>query len=183
MDQPAVVEEAVRDLTSSLDAEQLQELLRLHKIMALGPLLILSKKQPTFFPILSMDDLPQEPVLEYVANLEVRRDIYYRLSRLWQESKSTSKLNMALFAVIMVAPINVLQSRLDTLAESLRINDLATVHKFFSDCETIVLAGVTGCMFSQDFYNCSERPESCSEFRASATLVGHSSCNCDLWCC
>jgi hypothetical protein len=152
MDQSIAVEEAVRNLTSSLNSEQLQNLLDLHKKGNLAELLDLIKKKPLFFDCLVNDQLLEEPVLDYVTDLEARCDIYRGICRVWRRSKATSKLNMALFAIFMVAPINELQSILEGLEESLRNNDPATVQQFFSDCQTIVLTAILECVFPRDKY-------------------------------
>ncbi|KAL9477579.1 hypothetical protein ACSS6W_007420 [Trichoderma asperelloides] len=147
MAQSTVHEETILRVISSLDEEQRQELFEWCDCIdgeILRRLLTLSKRQPGVFNTIALDALPEEPVLDYITDLEARNQILLRFQSILQKVKSDFKIDMAFVAVLMVSPIDVLQSRLRALRESIRKNDLDVVHEFFSDCEKTILPSILG---------------------------------------
>ncbi|KAL5092758.1 hypothetical protein Trisim1_000495 [Trichoderma cf. simile WF8] len=106
----------LRKLTS-LNEDQVQELQKLHYLLELGGLIDLAKKVPYNIHDLVCDRLDTQPVDDYVTDFEIRRGIFYRITRVacWS---ARGGINTALFAVLMVAPVHVLQSKLAALEDS-----------------------------------------------------------------
>lgn len=155
MAQPTVSEEAMLRLISSLDDDQRQELSRWGESIngaMFGRLLTISRKQPLAFDAIAFDELPDEPVLDYITDLEARHRIYMDIRDLIQKAQSPYKIDMAFAAVFMVAPLDVLRSRIRLLREYIRNDDLDPVRKFFADCAAAVLPSIFGCMFGYPFY-------------------------------
>ncbi|EHK50256.1 hypothetical protein TRIATDRAFT_303832 [Trichoderma atroviride IMI 206040] len=147
MAQSAVPEEAMLRLIASLDDDQRQALNTLCTQFdgeIFKGLLTSYNKQPSVFNNITLDDLAEEPVLDYITDLEVRQKLFFRIKFILQKVQSNFEIDMAFVAVFMVAPIDVLQSRLDALKENIRHNHLDMVHEFFSDCEKTILPSILG---------------------------------------
>jgi hypothetical protein len=112
MTQSAVQEEAMLRLMASLDDDQRQELnkwcTQIDGEIFKG-LLTSSNKQPCAFNNIALDILPEEPVLDYITDLDVRKEVFLGIQFLLQRVKSDFKMDMAFVAVVMAAPIDVLQ--------------------------------------------------------------------------
>ncbi|KAM0512460.1 hypothetical protein ACHAPE_008783 [Trichoderma viride] len=112
MAQSTVPREAMLRLMASLDDIQRQEL---HKWCTqidgeiFKGLLTSSNKQPCAFNNIALDILPEEPVLDYITGLDVRKEVFLGIKFMLQRDKSDFKIDMAFVAVVMVAPIDVLQ--------------------------------------------------------------------------
>lgn len=106
----------LRELTS-LNDDQVQGLQKLHDSYSLGFLIDLAKKAPYSIHDLVWDRLNTQPVDDYVTEFEIRRAIFYRITRVacWS---ARGGINTALFAVLMVAPVHILQSKLAALEDS-----------------------------------------------------------------
>ncbi|PNP57639.1 hypothetical protein THARTR1_02637 [Trichoderma harzianum] len=106
----------LRTLTS-LDEDQVQELQRLHDHYQLEGFIRIAKKVPSNIYSLIGDRLDKQPVDDYVTEFEIRWGIFTRIKLVACRSAS-SKINAALCAVIMVAPVHVLKSKLAALEKS-----------------------------------------------------------------
>ncbi|KAL7786382.1 hypothetical protein V8C37DRAFT_392155 [Trichoderma ceciliae] len=71
------------------------------------------------------DDAPTEPVLDYVTNIDIRRDIFQQFQSFFENEGHGEEMNAAMFAIIMVAPINELQESLRNPANALISSRLA----------------------------------------------------------
>ncbi|PTB54629.1 hypothetical protein M431DRAFT_494848 [Trichoderma harzianum CBS 226.95] len=97
---------------SILDTTQLEKLWKLHDRYELEGLIDLAKKAPHNIRSLIWDRLDRQPVDDYVTEFEIRCDIFDRI-----RCMSRGEINTALFAVLMVAPVHVLKSRLAALED------------------------------------------------------------------
>ncbi|KAL6903978.1 hypothetical protein GGI43DRAFT_307968 [Trichoderma evansii] len=147
MDQSIVSEEAMLRFISNLDDGQRLELSRWGESFnggMIGKLLTLSRKQPSAFDAIAADGLPDEPVLDYITDLDVRHQLLIDIRELLNEAQLPYKIDMAFVAVFMVAPIDMLRSRIRLFREDIRNNDPGTVHQFFTDCKGTVLTSIFG---------------------------------------
>ncbi|PKK44981.1 hypothetical protein CI102_9787, partial [Trichoderma harzianum] len=135
----------LRKLTS-LNEDQVQELQRLHYLYELGRLIDLAKKAPYNIHDLVCDRLDTQPVDDYVTDFEIRRGIFHRITRVACRS-TRGEINTALFAVLMVAPVHVLQSKLAALEDSYYGRKNQTeVDEMFSQWQKTSLDGIQACM-------------------------------------
>ncbi|EHK25734.1 uncharacterized protein TRIVIDRAFT_62401 [Trichoderma virens Gv29-8] len=135
----------IRELISRLNEDQLQQLWKLHEGQILGPLLDITKKACENISLLVMDRLDSEPVQDYVTELETRHRILQRIQRNTMKC-SDDEINMALFAVIMVAPVNILESRVAALEDSNRRNDQAEVDEMLARWRSACINGIQAFM-------------------------------------
>ncbi|KAK0758953.1 hypothetical protein N5P37_008440 [Trichoderma harzianum] len=123
-----------------LEDDQLQELRRLHAAKQLQGIIKIAKKVPHNIADLIADNLDDEPVEDYVDALETRRQMFNRINNV--AVTSASKISAALFAVIMVAPVSVLESRLAQLEESSELKNQAEVDRMLAQWQSISLDGI-----------------------------------------
>ncbi|UKZ75000.1 hypothetical protein TrVFT333_002672 [Trichoderma virens FT-333] len=137
-----------KELASSLNEQQMQELLRLHETGHLGRLLDLAGKRPTFISKIleTREDVDVDPVLEYMSDLHIRKVLFWRLTSTIRRHKLPFELNMTVFALFMVAPMDMLRFRLDKLERDIEENNWTGVHEFIDKC-SIAVAGI------QEFVN------------------------------
>lgn len=128
----------LRKLTS-LNEDQVQGLQRLHDRYELEGLIDLAKKAPHNIRSLIWDRLDRQPVDDYVTEFEIRCDIFDRI-----RCMSRGEINTALFAVLMVAPVHVLKSRLAALEDD-RGNQ-TEVDEMLSQWRIASLKGIQACM-------------------------------------
>ncbi|KAM6482592.1 hypothetical protein HDV62DRAFT_361076 [Trichoderma sp. SZMC 28011] len=91
----------------------------MHKSKSHILLLDLVENNPAFLESIVTDEVLEEPVLDYVTDLGVRREFLLRLGNIIHKSKLESKINMTVFALFMVAPIKELKSTLEKLEENI----------------------------------------------------------------
>lgn len=130
----------LRKLTS-LNEDQVQGLQRLHDRYELEGLIDLAKKAPYNIRSLIWDRLDRQPVDDYVTEFEIRCDIFQQITCM-----SRGKVNAALFAVLMVAPVHVLKSRLAALDDSYRRENQTGVDEMLSLWQIASLKGIQACM-------------------------------------
>ncbi|KAL7933260.1 hypothetical protein V8C35DRAFT_305353 [Trichoderma chlorosporum] len=134
--------EELRGMAEELGQDQIQQLLKIHKSRSLAPLLTLTKREPWYIMSLVNDGMSEEAVLDYVTDLDVRHLLFERLIRITRQSNLKLKINMTVFAVFMVAPIDGLKSALKTLEENIAEDRQAEIEQFISQCEEICVASV-----------------------------------------
>jgi len=67
---------------------------------------------------LSQDQVEEEQTLDYITDLEMRRDLFEEVQAFQKANHHLSPLNCAAFAILMVAPIQYLRTRWDSLKTS-----------------------------------------------------------------
>ncbi|KAK4064901.1 uncharacterized protein Triagg1_8900 [Trichoderma aggressivum f. europaeum] len=135
-------EQQLRQAALSLDPRQIQRLLHLHKIGTLAPLLDLAEKKEEFLVRVTKDQVLEEPVLDYVTDLSTRETLFASLGRIIRESRLKCKINMTLFAIFMVAPIEQLKCTVKKLEEDIREDNQGEINQFFSQCEITCVASI-----------------------------------------
>lgn len=127
---------------TSLEEDQVQELQRLYDSYELGFLIDLAKKAPHNIPDLVCDRLDTQPVDDYVTEFEIRRRIFNRITYVACRSARGCEMNTALCAVLMVAPVHVLKSRLAALEDSYNRGNKTEVDEMFSQWQKTSLKGI-----------------------------------------
>ena len=73
-------------------------------------------KFPQFFDSLGQDPVNEEPILSYITEIETRRDIFQEFQRLARvHNHWAPALNAVALGIVMVAPVDQLQSRLEAI--------------------------------------------------------------------
>ncbi|KAL7959450.1 hypothetical protein V8C34DRAFT_303917 [Trichoderma compactum] len=127
-------------LASRLNTQQMQSLLSLNEYFELGPLLNLARERPLLISGLAETyrRTRAEPVGDYVPDLLTRVDLFRRLKDNLKRHELSFVPSMTVFALFMVAPIDVLQCRLDNLERNAQEKNTTEVQEFIEQCRTAV---------------------------------------------
>ncbi|KAK4064889.1 uncharacterized protein Triagg1_8888 [Trichoderma aggressivum f. europaeum] len=127
-------------LASTLNEQQMKSLLHLNEYSQLGPLLNLAKERPSLILGLveNYSRAAEEPVLDYVPDIYTRIFLFGRLQDSLRRHELSFVPSMKVFALFMVAPVDVLRSRLDNLERNAREKNMAEVQEFIEQCRTAV---------------------------------------------
>lgn len=142
-------------LASRLNKQQMEKMLYLNEYFQLGPLLNLARERPLLISGLveTYWRTRAEPVLDYVPGLWMRIDLFRRLQDNIKRHELSFVPSMTVFALFMVAPIDVLRSRLDNLERNAQEKNTAEVQEFIEQCRNTV-AVIQECMLpSRKTYN------------------------------
>ncbi|SPO02565.1 uncharacterized protein DNG_05238 [Cephalotrichum gorgonifer] len=75
-------------------------------------------RDPETFDTILEDDVKQEAVLDYITDIEIRRDIFLEFQALTRSADPSAALNGIALGIIMVSPIDQLRIRLDEMRTS-----------------------------------------------------------------
>lgn len=109
------------------------------------------------------EDVPpgSEPVLEYIEDLEWRQRIFEELHHLQVQVSDYARLNMAVFSIVMIAPVPCLEAYLDQIRQFARRSDKDPL----SACLTGMLfyqnEGIYACLSFFSFSSSSFVPDIC----------------------
>ncbi|UKZ90433.1 uncharacterized protein TrAFT101_005452 [Trichoderma asperellum] len=109
----------------------LDELLTIHGENEIKLLVELRNSRPQVLQDIIADDVPAEPVLNYIQDLDTRVHIFEEFRRLSNRVSARNSMNAAIFSVFMVAPITQLEYQLLELQNLERGGDLAGIAKYF----------------------------------------------------
>ncbi|KAK4066732.1 hypothetical protein Trihar35433_7159 [Trichoderma harzianum] len=131
-------DQAAKELASGLNEQQMQQLLHLNEYSILGRLLDLTKKNPSpVFRLLEINErAAKEPVSDYVSDPCKRINCFRRLQDNIKRHELPLTPTMTVFALFMVAPIDVLQYRLDNLERNAQEKNTTEVQNFIEQCRT-----------------------------------------------
>lgn len=140
-------DQAAKELASGLNEQQMQQLLHLNEYSLLGRLLDLTKKNPSpVFRLLEINErAAEEPVSDYVSDSLKRINCFRRLQDNIKRYELPFSPSMTVFALFMVAPIDVLQYRLDNLERNAQEKNMTEVQEFIEQCRTAA-AVIQECM-------------------------------------
>lgn len=93
-------------------------------------------------------DAPKEPVSPYISERGIRQQLLEKITQIAHEVDPSYDIHMALFAVLMVAPVDNLQSKVEMLEMSHRDNNQTAVKTMLTQWREISLAGIQACMSS-----------------------------------
>ncbi|PKK51004.1 hypothetical protein CI102_3652 [Trichoderma harzianum] len=118
----------------------MEKMLYLNEYFQLGPLLNLARERPLLISGLveTYWRTRAEPVLDYVPGLWMRIDLFRRLQDNIKRHELSFVPSMTVFALFMVAPIDVLRSRLDNLERNAQEKNTAEVQEFIEQCRNTV---------------------------------------------
>ncbi|KAL7933210.1 hypothetical protein V8C35DRAFT_305202 [Trichoderma chlorosporum] len=140
----SIPEDQMRKLASILSDSLVHRLLHLQGYGLYAHPLDLAEKQREVFRKLHHDmgrsDL-EEPVEEYLTDLEARKLIFDKFKTLAYQLVRSYGPKMTLFAVFMIAPIDILRSRVEAL-EMCHLNDPAAAEAQLAQWQDIVTAGM-----------------------------------------
>ncbi|EHK25722.1 uncharacterized protein TRIVIDRAFT_219483 [Trichoderma virens Gv29-8] len=136
-------ERELRDAVLGLDKQQRQYVLYLHRNQKFGPLLNLASKESSFITELLWDEMKEEKVYSCVGDLEIRKDLFHDLMKMNKQHNLAIKLNAAVFAIFMVAPINSLKA---SLQNHIRLNNQAEIQSFVGQCSNTARFSIQACM-------------------------------------
>lgn len=142
-------ERKVRDLAGSLNEDQVQRLLRLEDNWQLERFLYAVENCPDILGPVDARDAPKEPVLPYISERRIRQQLLEKITQIAHEVDPSYDIHMALFAVLMVAPVDNLQSKVEMLEMSHRHNNQTAVKNVLIQWREISLAGIQACMSSR----------------------------------
>lgn len=125
----------------------LDELLTIHGENEIKLLVELRNSRPQVLQDIIADDVPAEPVLNYIQDLDTRVHIFEEFRRLSNRVSARNSMNAAIFSVFMVAPITQLEYQLLELQNLERGGDLAGIAKYFGALASTSL-GILACSFS-----------------------------------
>ncbi|KAL6828995.1 hypothetical protein J3E69DRAFT_379684 [Trichoderma sp. SZMC 28015] len=133
-------DELAKALASRLNKQQMQEMSYLNEYFQLGPLLNLARERPLLISGLveTYWRTRAEPVLDYVPDLLMRIDLFRRLQDNIKRHELSFVPSMTVFALFMVAPTDVLRSRLDNLERNAQEKNTAEVQEFIEQCRNTV---------------------------------------------
>ncbi|KAL7933229.1 hypothetical protein V8C35DRAFT_305245 [Trichoderma chlorosporum] len=155
----------LRELTSSLDNDRLQAMRKLHDKKELGPLLDLAKRAPKNIWPLVNDTLKTQALHDYVTEFETRRNVVDRIGHVVAKSPRF-RINAALVAVFMVAPVETLKQRLSALEETYRQNIRGETEQMLNEWRDASLEGIRtfankGADSPQNYWRSSEAVKLC----------------------
>ncbi|KAL7909160.1 hypothetical protein GGI35DRAFT_429655 [Trichoderma velutinum] len=130
----------MRQLASILNENQVQMLLELHNNWQLDKFFDLIQNRPGIVDIFHTQKSLEEPVAPYLTELEIRQQLLDRVTRIAHQVDQD--IHMALFAVLMVAPVNNLQSKIEMLEISFRDNNRTAVETMLTQWREISFAGI-----------------------------------------
>lgn len=140
-------DQLAKALASRLNKQQMQKMLYLNEYFQLGPLLNLARERPLLISGLveTYRRTAAEPVSDYVPNLWMRINLYRRLKDNLRRHELSFVPSMTVFALFMVAPTDVLRSRLDDLERNAQEKNMTEVQEFIEQCSAAV-AVIQDCM-------------------------------------
>ncbi|KAL7933208.1 hypothetical protein V8C35DRAFT_327955 [Trichoderma chlorosporum] len=131
--------------------QQMRQLLLLNKFEALGMLADGNKKKHLaaleLFENGESED--EEPDDEYIPDLVARKSLFSRLQHVIVFNGLSLRPCATIFALFMVAPVDVLRSRVENLERWVRKDNQTEIQKFTADCRAAV-AGVREFMETQE---------------------------------
>ena len=109
----------------------------------------LPNENPDAFSHILFDELDEEPVLDYITDLETRREIFEELQKL-SKTYGEPGLNAMTLGIVMVAPIMRLQALVREMKSSLDkssgLNQLLWVQGFTNFMRETAVQGIKACM-------------------------------------
>lgn len=142
-------ESNLRELAGSLNEDQVQRLLELQENWQLDKFLYAIKNCPELLDPVPTRTAPKEPVSPYISERRIRQQLLEKITQIAHEVDPSYDIHMALFAVLMVAPVDNLQSKVEMLEMSHRDNNQTAVKTMLTQWREISLAGIQACMSSR----------------------------------
>lgn len=141
-------ESNLRELAGSLNEDQVQRLLELQENWQLDKFLYAVKNCPELLDPVPTRIAPKEPVSPYISERRIRQQLLEKITHIAHEVNQSYDIHMALFAVLMVAPVDNLQSKVEMLEMSHRDNNQTAVKTMLNQWREICLAGIQACISS-----------------------------------
>ncbi|KAL5092802.1 hypothetical protein Trisim1_000539 [Trichoderma cf. simile WF8] len=135
-------ESNLRELAGSLNEDQVQRLLELQENWQLDKFLYAVKNCPELLDPVPTRIAPKEPVSPYISERRIRQQLLEKITQIAHEVDQSYDIHMALFAVLMVASVDNLQSKVEMLEMSHRDNNQTAVKTMLIQWREISLAGI-----------------------------------------
>ncbi|KAL6838063.1 hypothetical protein V8C40DRAFT_231515 [Trichoderma camerunense] len=135
-------ERKIRDLAGSLREDQVQRLTKLQDNWQLERFLNAVENCPEILDSVPTRPAPKEPASPYISERGIRQQLLEKITQIAHEVDPSYDIHMALFAVLMVAPVDNLQSKVEMLEMSHRDNNQTAVKTMLTQWREISLAGI-----------------------------------------